>query len=175
MHADVQKVIDKIDRYAEEIEFTPSKEVLRLYKYNIIHTKMGGQWDQTFTPMVFGEGDARQLTAYQLYSQARLYNNPIFTVEHLKAIFLDTTPVSAEFLSTLGFEDLWMLCKEVIGICDKVTDKDDWKKVVDAFGLYVTFLHNWIHFYMPWYCGEFFPQAKEEEIKEFAKLYDWKR
>ena len=174
MHTDVQEVIEKINKYSEEIEFTPSKEVLRLFKYNIVHTNMGGLWDQAFTTMFFAAGDARQLSAYQLFSQSRLYANPIFTVEHLKAVFLDTVPISAEFLSTCGFEDLWMLCREIMRVCGKIDNKEDWKNVIDAFGHYTTFLYNWIHFYTPWYCGEFFPMAKKEQIEELKELYEWR-
>jgi len=124
--------------------------------------------------MVFAEGDARQLNAYMLFSQLRLIENDLFTVEHLKAIFRDSVPLSAEFLSTCGFEELWADTKEVLAVLDLVDNKADYKELISAYCFYVTNLHNWIHFFFPWYVGEFFTQRKPEEVKEMASLLEIK-
>ncbi len=172
MNAKVQKVVEKLTAHAKVIEFTPSREVLRLYKYNIIPSKMGGLWDQCFTTMTFAEGDARQLNCYMLFSQLRLVDNDLFGVPQLKALFRDTVPISAEFLSTCGFEELWADTKEVLAVLDLIDNKADYKELISAYCFYVTNLHNWIHFYFPWYVGEFFPQRKLEDVKEMEALFN---
>ena len=172
MHTDVQKVVDKLMHDGEAIEFTPSKEVLRLYKYNIVQSKMGALWDQAFTPMVFAEGDARQLSAYMMFSQIRMCENDLFTLDHMKAMFRDTVPLSAEFLSTVGFEELWENTKEVLAVLDLIDNKANYRKMLDAYCFYATNLHNWIHFFFPWYCGEFFTMRKKEEIAELTEMFN---
>ena len=172
MNKKVKQVIDLLNEHGKANELSPSRDVLRLYKYNIVPSKMGGLWDQAFTTMVFAEGDARQLSAYMLFSQLRLIDNDLFTVDVLKALFKDTVPLSAEFLSTCGFEELWADTKEILSILDLVDNKTDYKELISAYCFYVTNLHNWIHFFFPWYIGEFFPQRKLEEVKEMVSFFE---
>ena len=170
MNAEVRKVIDMLVEHGEAIEFEPSKEVLRLYKHCVVPSKMGGLWNTAFTCMVFAEGDMRQLNAYMLFSQIRMCENESFTLEHMKAIFRDSVPLSANFLSTCGFEQLWDDTQKVMDILDLVADKKEYRELLDAYCFYVTNLHNWIHFFFPWYVGDLFPQKTEEDLKELDEM-----
>jgi len=172
MHAKVQNIIDKLMEHGEQCELTPAMEIIRLYKYNIVPSKMGGLWDSAFTVMTFAEGDLRQLSAYMLFSQIRMCGNEKFTLDHMKAIFLDSVPLSANFLATCGFEQLWDDVQEVMGILDLIETKEEYREMLDALCFYVTNLHNWAHFYFPWYLGDMFKQCKPAQIKEAKELLD---
>ncbi len=170
MNAEVRKVIDMLMEHGKVIEFEPSKEVLRLYKYCVVPSKMGGLWNTAFTCMVFAEGDMRQLNAYMLFSQIRMCENEAFTLEHMKAIFRDSVPLSANFLSTCGFEQLWDDTQKILDILDLIADKKEYRELLDAYCYYVTNLHNWIHFFFPWYVGDLFPQKTEADLKELDEM-----
>jgi hypothetical protein len=54
---------------------------------------------------------------------------------------------------------------------DLIDNKTDYKELISAYCFYVTNLHNWIHFFFPWYIGEFFPQKTEAEVKEMLPFF----
>lgn len=173
MNSKVQEIIDTLTAHAVEIEDVPAKEVIRLYKYNIVPSKMGALWNTAFTCQVMGEGDLRQLNAYMLFSQIRMCENEMFTLEHMKAIFRDSVPLSANFLATCGFEQLWDDTLLILDNLDEFETKEDYRKMLDAYCRYVTNLHDWVHFFFPWYLGDGFKQLTEEDAKEIQALWDW--
>ena len=166
MKPEVKEVIDLLMKHGEEIEFMPSKEALRLFRQCVVPSNMGGLWKTAFTCMVFGEGDMRQLNAYMLFSQIRLCGNEIFTLEHMKALFRDTVPLSANFLATCGFEQLWDYTQKILNVLDLIQDKAEYRQMLDAYCFYVTNLHNWCHYFFPWYVGDLFPQKTHKELEE---------
>ncbi len=170
MNAKVQNIIDQLMKHGEKCELVPAYEVIRLYKHNIVPSKMGGLWDSAFTVMTFAEGDLRQLSAYMLFSQIRMCENEMFTLEHLKAMFLDSVPLSANFLATCGFEQLWDDVREVMGVLDLIETKAEYREVLDALCFYATNLHNWVHFYFPWYVGDMFKQCKPAAVNEAMEM-----
>lgn len=172
MNPEVKRVIDLCNAEAEKIETTPCEEVLRLYKHHVVPSGQGMLWKSCFTTMVFAEGDARCLGCYILWPQTRLADNPIFTLEHLKAMFRDTVRICAEFLGTTGLETVWMLAQEVLKVLDLLETKEDFKDLVGAFTAYETSMHNWIHFYFPWNVAEMFPQVKKEDAEELMRVFD---
>lgn len=171
MNPEVKRVVDLCEAEAALIDTTPCKEAMRLYKHHIVPSKQGNLWKSCFTTMVFAEGDARTLGCYVLWTQARLADNPIFTLEHLKAMFRDTVRISAEFLGTCGFEKLWELTQEVIKVLDLLETKEDFKDLIAAYTHYENSMHNWIHFYFPWYVGEMFPQVEKEDAEELLSMF----
>lgn len=173
MKAEVKNVIDTLLEHAEAIKDDPSKEVLRLYKYNIVPSNMGGLWDTAYTCQVLAEGDMRQLNAYMLFSQIRMCETGMFTLEQLKALFLDSVPLSANFLATCGFEQLWDDVQAVMAVFDSIETIPEYREVLDALCYYVTNLHNWIHFFFPWYVGDLFKMAHQEDLKELQAIWDW--
>ncbi len=173
MNAKIKDLIDKLEKMAVEIQDEPSKEVLRLYKYNIVPSNMGGLWDTAYTCQVLAEGDLRQLNAYMLFSQIRMCENDLFTLDHMRAIFMDSVPLSANFLSTCGFEDLWNVTQEIMELLPEFENKADYRKMLDAYCHYVTNLHDWVHFFFPWYVGDQFKMCHEEDVKEMQAMWDW--
>ena len=173
MNKDVQNIIDLLAKHAEAIKDEPSREVLRLYKYNIVPSNMGGLWDTAYTCQVLAEGDMRQLNAYMLFSQIRLTESGQFSLDQMKALFLDTVPLSANFLATCGFEELWDDVQKVMNVFDKIETLAEYKQVLDMLCYYVTNLHNWVHFFFPWYVGDLFRMCHEKDVKEMQAMWDW--
>jgi len=163
------EVRDLLNNEAEELRFTPSPEVVRLFQHQIVPSGMG-TGGQAFTTMVFAQGDVRALTSYNLLCLARLVDRPEFTLEHMKLLFHEYVPLSAEFLYTCGFERLWELTKMVMGALDSCKTKAEFKELIDAHVFYVSVVSSWVHILFPWYVGEFFPQKKREKVIEEAKL-----
>jgi hypothetical protein len=164
-----QEVKEKLNKEAESIEFTPPDEVVRLFKHQIVPSGQG-VGGQAFTTMVFCEGDCRSLAYYGVLCLVRLVDDPLFTLEHMKALYKEFVPLSAQFQGTCGLEKLWELVQDVSGSLDTVKTKDEIKELLDALGFYVSMLHGWVHHYFPWYIGELFPQRKADEVKEMAAL-----
>lgn len=173
MNEKVREVIDLLNRHAEAIKDEPAREVLRLYKYNIVPSNMGGLWDTAYTCQVLAEGDMRQLNAYMLFSQIRMCENEMFTLEHLKAMFLDSVPLSANFLATCGFEELWDDTQKIMSVLDLFENKAEYREMLDAYCYYVTNLHDWVHFFFPWYVGDLFKMCHESDVKEMQAMWDW--
>lgn len=170
INKDIKHVVDRLYQEAAKIEFEPCSDVVRTFKYQIIPSKMGGFDNQALTTMVFAAGDCRALSAYMLFVLARLVDRPAFEVEQLKELFKETVPLSAEFLYTCGLDCVWDITKEVIAVMDKVSNKTEFKELIEALAYYVNNVHNWVLFYFPWYAGEMFPQQKKENVKEMAQM-----
>ena len=132
MNVKVKELIDVITAHAEAIKDEPAKEVLRLYKYNIVPSHMGALWNTAFTCQALAEGDMRQLNAYMLFAQVRLCDHENWTLEHLKDLFRESVPLSANFLATCGFEELWDDVQAVMAVFDLIDSKEDYKKLLDA-------------------------------------------
>ncbi len=164
-----KQVRDKLNKEAESIQFAPPDEVIRLFKYQIVPSEQGSR-GQAFTTMVFCEGDCRSLAYYGTLCLVRLVNDPSFTLEQMKTLFMEFVPLSAQFQGTCGLEKLWELVQDVTGALDTVKTKDELKELLDALAFYVSTLHGWVHNLFPWYIGELFPQKKAGDVKEMAKL-----
>lgn len=162
-----KEVSEHINQEAEAIRFKPEEEIIRLYKHQIVPSGMGTA-GQAFTTMVFAQGDLRCLNSYGVLVLARLALRPEFSLEQLKAIFMDCVPLSAEFLYTCGFEKVWTLTKMVIGALDTCETKEHFKELIDSLAFYLSVLNGWSLILFPWYIGELFPQKKAEEVKEAA-------
>lgn len=170
MNSEVKSVADFLFSEGEKIKTKCPMEVLRLFKYKIVPSNMGGLWDQVFTVMVFAEGDLRQMTAYQLWMISRLVDRDEFNLEQLKILFKETVPLSAEFQMTCGFESIWEYTKKVLAVLDKVESKTDFKELIESLTCYANNFHNWVHFYFPWHTGEMFRMTKKEDVAEMAKI-----
>jgi len=163
------EVRDLLNKEAEEIRFKPAPEVVRLFRHQIVPSGMG-TGGQAFTTMVFAQGDVRALAYYNVLCLTRLVDRPEFTLEHMKLLFHEYVPLSAEFLYTCGLERLWALTKLVIGALDTCRTKSDFKELIDAHAFYISGVAGWVHILFPWYIGELFPQKKAEDVKEAAKF-----
>lgn len=166
---DWKEVRDRLNKESESIHFTPPDEVLRLFKYQIIPSGQG-TGGQALTTMVFVAGDCRALAYYIVLILARLVDEPSFTLEQLKLLFRESVPLSAEFQGTCGLTKLWDFVHDILGVLDSLETKDDFRELLDAFSIYITLLHGWVHHYFPWYIGELFPQRKVDDVKEMARL-----
>lgn len=166
-----KEVSEHINHEAESIRFTPEKEIIRLYQHQIVPSGMGTA-GQAFTTMVFAQGDLRCLNSYGVLVLARLVDNPLFSLEQLKAIFMDAVPLSAEFLYTCGFEKVWTLTKMVIAALDTCETKADFKELIDSLAFYLSVLNGWSLVLFPWYIGELFPQKKLEDFKAAAEFLE---
>ena len=166
---DWKQATAKINKEAESIQWNPPDQVLRLFKHQIVPTGQGTR-GQAFTTMVFCEGDCRALAYYGVLCLARLVNHPDFTLEHMKTLFMEFVPLSAEFQATCGLEKQWELVQDMMGVLDTLKTKDDFKELMDAMIFYSSALHGWVHNFFPWYIGELFPQVKAEDLKEKARL-----
>ncbi len=162
-------VSELINTEAEFIRFTPEKEIIRLYKHQIVPSGMGTA-GQAFTTMVFAQGDLRCLNSYGVLVLARLVLRPEFSLEQLKAIFMETVPLSAEFLYTCGFEKVWTYSKMAIEALNTCETKADFKELIDSLAFYLSVLNGWSLILFPWYIGEIFPQKKVEDVKEAAEF-----
>jgi len=165
----LKETIAKINKEAEAIQFTPADEAVRLFSHQIVPSQMGTE-GQAFTTMVFAEGDCRALAYYLVLALTRLVDDPHFNVEQMKILFKEFVPMSAEFLGTCGMEKLWALTKEARSCVETVTDKKEFKELIDALAFYVSNLHEWVQHYFPWYIGELFPQRRKEEVKQMASM-----
>jgi hypothetical protein len=170
MDNEVKMLVDHLYEEAGKIKTKCPMEVLRLFKYQIIPTNMGGLWNTAFTVMIFAEGDMRAMNAYMLFPLCRLVDREEFSVEQLKIMFKDTVPLSAEFVATCGLESIWVVVKKVLAVLDTIDNKADFKALIEAFTAFQTNYHNWIHFYFPWYAGEVFPLRKKEDVGEMAQI-----
>lgn len=170
MDNDVRKLVDDLHEQAGQIKTKCPMEVLRLFKYQIVETNMGGLWDQAFTDMVFAEGDMRAMNAYMLFPICRLFDHDEFGLEQLKVMFKETVPVSAEFVATCGLVSVWENVKKMLAVWDRINTKADLRELVEAFTDFQTNYHNWIHFYFPWYAGEVFQLRKKEDVVEMAQI-----
>jgi hypothetical protein len=170
MNSEVRKVVDHLQTEAAKIKTNCPMEILRLFKYQIVPTNMGGLWNTAFTVMVFAEGDMRAMNAYMLFPMCRMIERDGITIEQIKMMFRETVPISAEFVGTCGLESIWTNVKMILGVLDSIDNKADLKELIEAFAAYQTNFHNWIHFYFPWYAGEVFPLRKKEDVAEMAQI-----
>ena len=170
MDSEVRKLIDDLYDEADKIKTKCPMEVLRLFKYQIVPTNMGGLWDQAFTVMLFAEGDMRAMNAYMLFPLCRLLDRGECTIEQIKVMFKETVPLSAEFVATCGLESVWATVKKVLAAMERIDNLPDLKELIEAFTAYQTNYHNWIHFYFPYYVGEVFPLRKKEDVAEMAQI-----
>jgi hypothetical protein len=170
MNNEVKNLVDHLYEEAGNVKTKCPMEVLRLFKYQIVPTNMGGLWNTAFTVMIFAEGDMRAMNAYMLFPLCRLSDHEEFTLDHLKTMFKDTVPLSAEFVATCGLESVWVNVKKVLAALDSIDNKADFKILIEAFTAFQTNYHNWIHFYFPWYAGEVFPIRKKEDVAEMAQI-----
>ena len=170
MNNEVKKVVDELFAEGKKIKTACPEEILRLYKYNIVPSGQGALWDQVFTTMVFAEADLRCMNAYMLWMLARISDDEMFTVEHLKRVLRDTVPLSAEFLGTCGFDMITANFDKVKAVLDKVTTREEFKSLIEAFTSFVTYYHNWSQFYFPWYVGDLFPRYTPDKIETMARL-----
>lgn len=173
MNANVKALVDTLTAHAVEIEDAPAREVIRLYKYNIVPSEMGKLWNTAFTCQVLAEGDMRQLNSYMLFAQIRMSQRDEWSLDNLKALFKESVPLSANFLATCGFEQLWDDVQAVMEVFDEIDNKDDYRELLSALCRYVTNLHNWIHFFFPWYLGDGYKQFTKEDLKEVQELWAW--
>ena len=170
MNAKVKAVIDHLLAEAAKLMKDCPTEVSRLYKYSIVPSNMGGLWDQSFTIMVFAEGDIRQMSAYQMFMLCRLVDRPEFDVDQLKILFKETVPLSAEFVMTCGFESIWDNVKKVLAVLDLVQTKEEMKELLEAINALICNYHNWVHFMFPWKIGELYRLIRKEDVAEMADL-----
>lgn len=164
-----KEAADIINQEAEAVRFTPEKEVIRLYKHQIVPSGMGTA-GQAFTTMVFAQGDLRCLNSYGVLCMARLVDDPNFSLEQMKILFRELVPLSAEFLYTCGLEKVWTLSKMAMDALDTCNTKADFKELIDALAFYLSVLNGWSLIMFPWYIGELFPHKKAEDVKEAAEM-----
>jgi hypothetical protein len=164
-----KEVSNIINQEAEAIRFTPEKEIVRLYKHQIVPSGMGTA-GQAFTTMVFAQGDLRCLNSYGVLCMARLVDDPNFSLEQMKIMFREFVPLSAEFLYTCGLEKVWTLSKMALEALDTCETKADFKELIDSLAFYLSVLNGWSLIMFPWYIGELFPQAKADDVKEKAEM-----
>ncbi len=165
----VREVIDEIKQNADAIKMDCPPEVTRLFVDHVMPSEQGALWNQVFTDMVHAEGDCRQVKVSMLFVQQRLCDRDIFDLDQLRMLFRETVPISAEFLATLGYETIWKLVKKVLAILDLVDNKQDYKELLGTLATYVSNLHCWTIFYFPWYCGDFFPINRQENLESLRK------
>ena len=170
MDSEVRNLIDCLYEEAGNIKTKCPVEVLRLFKYQIVPTNMGGLWDQALTVMVFAEGDMRAMNAYMLFPMCRMIDREESSLEHIKVMFKETVPISAEFVATCGLESIWENVQKIMVVLDRIENKADLKELLEAFAAFQTNYHNWIHFYFPWYAGEVFQLRKKEDVAEMAQM-----
>lgn len=170
MNIEIKKVVDELLANGKVIKKECPEEILRLYKYNIVPSGQGALWDQVFTTMVFAEGDLRCMNAYMCWMLARIADDPIFEVPHLKKVLRETIPLSAEFLGTCGFVMIADACDKVKAVLDLVETKEEFKALVEAFTSFVTYYENWAQFYFPWYVGDLFPRYTADKVETMARL-----
>lgn len=170
MNNELKNLVESMHDEAEKIKFNCPVEIKQLFQYQIVPSDMGKRWDQAFSTMVFAEGDARQMNAYQLFMLCRVIDHDEFTLEIMKVLFLETVPLSAEFIWTCGLVAPWGYVQQMINILDAIETKTEMKQMLDAFNHYFTNYHNWIHFYFPWHVGEMFRLRKKEDVAEMARM-----
>ena len=162
---DWMQVRDKISREAEAIRFTPAREVVRLFKYQIVPSGMGNL-GQAFTTMVFAQGDCRCLNSYGILCLVRLAEDPGFELPQLRTMFREFVPLSAEFLSTCGLEKVWELVRDILGVLDSLETKPQYREIMDAMVSYTANLYHWIHHFFPYGVGALFPQRTREDAEQ---------
>jgi hypothetical protein len=162
-------VIEKISKETEKIQFTPSEEVLKIFKYNIIESG-AGSYGQAFTTMVFTEGDCRALAYYNANNLLLVAEEERFDLEHMKTMARLYLPVGSEFLGYCGLKKIWEFAQDVVGALDTLETKDEFKELLNSFNVYVGVTHGWIHHYFPWILGEIYPQKKRKDILQMAEL-----
>lgn len=162
-------VKELIDKEAERIRFSEPDEVKKIFQYGLIESG-AGSYGQYFSTMVFAEGDCRALTYYNVNNLLFLFDDPLFTLEHLKKLFRLYVPLSAEFLGYCGFKKLWEFAKSILEVLDTVDSKVELKELLTSLAIYVSNLHTWVHHRFPWGIGALFPRKSPEEIKELCRL-----
>jgi len=168
---EVRKLIDDLYEASERVRFNCPDEVLRLYKYRIVPQNQGGKMDQAFSTMVFAEGDCRQMSSYQMFMLCRMIDKD-FTCEQMKQLFMDTVPLSAEFVWTCGLEEPWGFVQRMIKVLDRITDKVDLRELFFAFNAYLAHYHNWVHFMFPFGMGEVCRMIHKEDVEKMMKMFN---
>jgi hypothetical protein len=164
-----KEVVEKIDKETEAIQYTPSEDVLKIFKYNIIESG-AGSYDQAFTTMVFTEGDCRALAFYNANNLLVVAEEERFDLDHMKTLARLYIPLGSEFLGYCGLKNVWEFAKDVLAALDTLETKDDYRELLNSYNTYVSVIHGWIHHYFPWNIGELFPQKKKEDILRMAEL-----
>jgi hypothetical protein len=164
-----KEAADCINKEAEAVRFTPEKEIIRLYKHQIVPSGMG-TGGQAFSTMVFAQGDLRCLNSYGVLCMARLVDDPSFSLEQMKIMFREFVPLSAEFLYTCGLEKVWTFSKMAMDALDTCETKADFKELIDSLAFYLSVLNGWSLIMFPWYIGELFPHKKAEDVKEAVEM-----
>ncbi|MBQ3276679.1 MAG: hypothetical protein IJH47_06465 [Oscillospiraceae bacterium] len=169
MNNEIKNLCEYFLEEGKKIKLNCPEEIIRLYKYNVVPSGQGCLWDQVFTTMVFAEADLRCMNAYMLWMLARISDDPMFTVDHLKRVFFDTVPLSAEFLGTCGFQSLSDNCDKLKAALKTDITKEEFKNLIEAFTSFVTYYHNWSQFMFPWYVGDLFPRMTADKAEALQK------
>jgi hypothetical protein len=164
-----REVKKMIDEEANRIRLTEPDEVKKIFQYGLIESQ-AGSYGQYFSTMVFAEGDCRALTYYNVNNLLFLFDEPLFTLEHIKKLFRLYVPLSAEFLGYCGFKKLWEFVQAILEVLDDVKSKEELKELITSLAIYVANLHAWVHHRFPWGLGILFPRKKPEEIEELLRL-----
>ncbi len=148
------------------------KDIIKIFKYDIIETK-AGSFDTALTTQVFLAGEIRYLGSYaanRTVACADLKGDQEVSVEALKGIYKILVPMSAEFSAYCGLDLVWHWDKEVQSVFDQIDNREDFKSLVSAYANIVSACNGWILYYFPWNLGDARKQRSLEDIKEMAEL-----
>lgn len=172
MNSEVRKLIDDLKALEKDVKENCPAEILRLFKYQIVPSNQGGKMDQAFSTMVFAEGDARQMSAYQMFMLCRVIDHDDFTCDQMKTLFRESVPLSSEFIQTCGLEQSWIYVQRMLKVFDLIDDKADLKELFFAFNGYFAAYHNWVQFWFPFAAGEVYRMIHKEDVEAMAKMFN---
>lgn len=155
-----------LDKETKRIWFKEPDELKKL-RLGIIDND-AGSYDQYFTTWDFANGMIRDYSMYTLYPILRLAENPLFTLEHLKALIKTFDPPYSVYLGYSGYRTLEKFAAQFIESFETIKTKKEFVEIFKSFIRYTNKLGAWSYHYFPWGIGVLYPLNRAGEIKELA-------
>jgi len=95
-------------------------------------------------------------------------------VEQIREMVRIVLPMYIEYLGYSGFPKIREFGRTLLSILDEIDSMEDFEEIFANFALYANLFHGWIHFYFPWFLGEFYPLKTKENLKEMMALLETK-
>ncbi len=171
-----------MSRKAKELAEAIKKEIDEMWVEEPVETRrlrLGclesrpGSYNQYFSTLVFADGETR--ACYNVLAGCmRAVQNPKFGLEQLRELVRIVLPIYVEYLGYSGFPKVREFGRTLFSILDEIDNKEDFEEILADFALYANLFHGWIHFYFPWFLGEFYPLKTKDYFKEMMTLLEVK-
>ena len=167
-----QEVKKALEEETDRIFLSCPDEIKRFHYGIITHSDAGkysinqyfGHWVHAYDAYMGFQGSVATLL--------KLVGDPDFDLKHLKKLFnIEFTEIAPMFADYAGQKLVVKYIKETADALDTVRTKEEFGKLIEPFGTFVTRLYWWFHWYFPWGIGASLCQRlSAEDIKEIARL-----